>query len=116
MRLRPALLLTIASVAACSRAPPPIGRGLPVDFGYTPYFNDRVSKRYPPGSDETKLIAELRREGFAVTENHDRPSRYRLSGTYEINSLVCKDVWAIEWTSEQGKIKKIWAESRDLCL
>jgi hypothetical protein len=117
MRLRLTLILTIASVAGCSQAPPPIGRDLPIGFGYTPYFNDRVSKRFPAGSDANKLLAELRRERFTVVaENHDRSSRYRLSATYEIDGLVCKDVWTIEWTAEQRKIKEIRADSRDLCL
>lgn len=116
MRLRLALILTVASVAGCSRARPPIGRDLPIGFGYTPYFNDRVSKRFPAGSDANKLLAELRRERFTVAENHDRYSRYRLSATYEINGLVCNDVWTIEWTAEQEKIKEIRADGRDLCL
>ena len=116
MLLRLILILTFTAVAGCSSRPPPIGRGLPISFGPTPPFNDRVVKRFPAGSDETKLLAELRREHFTVMENRDPSSRYRLSASYEISSLVCKDVWTIEWTAERGKIKEIWGESQDLCL
>ena len=110
------VILTITSVAGCSERPPPIGRDLPVSFGYTPYFNNRVLRRFPAGSEETKLLAELRREHFTVTEIQDRSSRDRLSATSETDDLACKDVWTIAWTAEQGKIKVIWAESRALCL
>lgn len=111
------LILITTSVAGCSGRPPPIGRELPISFGYTPYFNTRVLQRFPAGSEESKLLAELHREHFTVTENHDRSSRYRLSATYETgDGLACKNVWTIEWTTEQEKIKEIWGEARDLCL
>jgi hypothetical protein len=103
-------------LSGCSGRPPPIGRDLPQSFGYTPFFNDRVTQRFPPGSDEIKLTAELGSERFATSENHDPTSRYRFSATYEVKSVACREVWTIQWNAEQGKIKEIRAENRDICL
>jgi hypothetical protein len=39
-----------ALLAACPNSPPPIGRGLPRTFGYTPAFAERLKDHFPVGS------------------------------------------------------------------
>ncbi len=118
MPLRLILLPIIAtlSLLGCSGRPPPIGRDLPRSFGDMPYFNERVTQRFPAGSDERKLLTELHSERFAITETHEPSSRYRLSAIYEVRGVVCREVWTIQWTAEQGKIKEIAGSNRDICL
>jgi hypothetical protein len=53
---------------------------LPTDGNpqYTPYFNNRVLRRFPAGSEETKLLAELFRIAPAET-GYRRPMRHMIS-------------------------------------
>ena len=54
-------------VAACSNVTPSLGRGLPRTFGPTPDFDKRIQERFPVGSEESKLLAEL--HGLAFTSD-----------------------------------------------
>ena len=92
----------------CSDPTPPIGRDLPKTFAPNDtYFDRRIKQRFPIGSDEENLLAELRSERFTTKETHDPSSRYRLSALYESHDLACKESWTIQWIAEQGKIKDI---------
>jgi hypothetical protein len=117
-RLALVLLPVIAAslLFGCSRPPPRIGRDLPKGAGYAQYFNDRVVQRFPVGSDQNKLVTELKNERFEITETPDPTSRYRFSAAYQVNSIVCREAWTIRWNSEQGVIKEIHADSRAICL
>jgi hypothetical protein len=57
------ILAVVALLSACSDRTPALGRGLPKTFGPAPYFDTQLRKRFPVGSDATKLVAELRNEG-----------------------------------------------------
>lgn len=67
------------SLTACAELAPLIGRGLPPALAEArPAFDQRVKERFPIGSDEAAMRAELRREGFAfrsVSEIHARMPR-----------------------------------------
>ena len=103
-------------LSACSNKPPPMARGLPKSFGPTPDFDRRVKQLYPLGSDEAKLLAELRSERFTITESHDPSSRYRLSALYESEHFPCKETWTIRWADEHGIINDIEGRySGDIC-
>ena len=104
-------------LSACSNPTPPIARGLPKSFGSTPDFDNRINQRYPVGSDEAKLLAELRSERFTITESHDASGRNQRSALYESNRFPCKETWTIRWVYEHGIINAV--EGRDsgvLCL
>src|ERR1700734_1508685 len=100
------LLMALCALvlAACSDPVPAIGRGLPKTFAEAaPYFDNRIKERFPIGSDEETLRAELHGEGFTIKELHDPSSRYRLSALYEGHDLACKESWNVQWTAEGGK-------------
>src|SRR5579862_2677552 len=110
-------MITALLLAGCSGQPPPppIGRDLPRGVGHTSAaFNERVTQRFPAGSDESKLMVELRNERFAITETHDSSGRNRLSASYEVHSVMCRETWTVQWIAEQGKIKEIQGKKQDL--
>jgi len=106
-----------ALLVGCSNTEPPIGRGLPTTFGFTPAFEQRLRERYPVGSDERRLIAELRSEKFTLGEVRNPPGRYRSSALYEAShGPFCKGEWQIYWTASQGNIVEIGGMNREVCL
>jgi hypothetical protein len=91
-----------------------LGRGLPETFGpAAPYFDTRLKERFPVGSDATKLVTELRNEGFAVKGARE-PNQF--SARYQAHGLVCKKSWTVHWTAEQGKIAAISGSHNQACL
>jgi hypothetical protein len=104
-------------VAACTKPTPPIAQGLPKDFGPTPYFDGRVKERFPIGSNEVSLLAELRDERFEIKETNELSSDYRLSARYEVQNFPCTETWTVLWTAEQGRITDIKGRySGQICL
>ena len=107
-------LALLVLLSACSDQAPPLGRGLPETFGpAAPYFDTRLKKRFPIGSDATKLVTELRNEGFAVQGGRE-PNQF--SARYQAHGLVCKKSWAVYWTAEQGKVAAISGSHDQACL
>ena len=104
-------------VSACSSAAPSLGRGLPRTFVPTPDFDKRIKERFPVGSEESQLLAELHGERFATTENQDPSRPYRFSALYVAQSLACRESWRIRWNAEKGRIVGIegWY-SGEICL
>jgi hypothetical protein len=110
-------VLWVFLLPACSDSTPPIGRGLPKTFAPTaPDFDIRVKQRFPVGSDEGKLLAELRNERFTIQDIHEPSSRYGRSALYESHDVACKASWTIRWAAEQGKITDIEGSARQVCL
>jgi hypothetical protein len=104
-------------LVGCSNAEPPIGLGLPTTFGFTPAFEHRLRERFPVGSDERRLIAELRNEKFTLGEIHDPSSRYRSSARYEASHCpFCKGEWQIYGTASKDIIIEIGGMNREVCL
>jgi len=116
--MRLGVLAALATLLmGCSSAEPPIGRGLPTSFGFTPAFEQRLKERFPVGSDERRLIAELRNEKFTLGEVRNPPGRYRSSALYEAShGPFCKGEWQIYWTASQGIIIEIGGMNREVCL
>jgi hypothetical protein len=111
-----AALATLLS-AACSNSEPPIGRGLPKTFGYTPAFEERLKQRFPIGSDDQKLLVELRSEKFKIQEVKDPSNPHRFSAHYDISDgVACKEEWTIQWTVKQGKIADLTGLNRQICF
>jgi hypothetical protein len=110
--------LTAAAVllSACSDRSPQIAQGLSLDFGETGQFDDRVRQRFPIGSSEEALVAELRREEFSIREVREPDGPYRFSATYDIHGFTCRDSWTIEWAVVHERIAMIQGVSRQICL
>jgi hypothetical protein len=109
--------LATLSLSACAHAPPPIGRGGPrLAADVTPWFDTRVKQRFPVGSDDGSLRAELQKEAFVIKQAGDQASRYPFTATHQANEGVCRAWWTIRWASEQGKVTDIAAEWGQTCL
>ncbi len=109
--------LAALALAGCSGSDPPIGHGLPMTFGFTPAFEQRLRKRFPVGSDEQILITELHSEKFTLGEIQDPSSQYRKSALYEAShGFACKGEWQIYWTASKGIINEIGGMNRGVCL
>jgi len=109
--------LTALGLSACAASPPPIGRELPAVFADArPVFDKRVKERFPVGSDEGNLLAELRREAFTVREASDPLKHFRYSATYEAHQLACNVSWTIWWNAEKSKIIDIVGDYGATCL
>jgi len=117
MRRAWGLVFCIALLSACSSHTPSIAHGLPKSFGPTPDFDRRVKQQFIIGSDEAKLLAELRTEGFTITEISDPASRYRHSALFESEHFPCKETWKIRWTGSSGIIQAVEGSySGELCF
>jgi hypothetical protein len=104
-------------LSACASPTPPIAQGLPKVFVPTADFDARVRQRFPIGSSEDTLIAELRAEKFTITEIIDPSDQYRRNAYYESQIFPCKETWAIKWAADQGQITAIQGRnSGELCL
>ena len=115
MILRQILPVIVAMLlSACSAQPPPMARNLATRD--TSHFDERVRQRFPVGSDENRLEAELRNERFSIAEIHDPANRYQMSARHEVNSMICREDWTILWSAEEGKITGIEGRIQDTCL
>jgi hypothetical protein len=110
-------IFSILAISACTNSTPPIARDLPRAFGPTSDFDRRIQQRFPVSSDETVLVAELRKERFSIDETPDRSGTYRHSAHYVRQDIACRTSWTIRWNGEQGKIIKIEGRySGEICL
>src|SRR5580692_10670773 len=91
-------------LSACSTPVPSLGRGLPRTFVPTPDFDRRINERFPVGSEENKLLAELHSERFAIIASQDGSKPYRFSALYVAQNIPCRESWRIQWNAEQGRI------------
>jgi hypothetical protein len=104
------------SLSACYVTVPPIAQGGPKNVELvTPYFDDQVKRRFPAGSDEKHLRAELHRESFKISETNDPHAGYQSTATYQEDG-VCKVSWTVRWNADQGKIINTTAAYTQTCL
>jgi len=95
----------------CTNTTPPIAQGLPISFGPTSEFPTRLRERFPVGSSEQAVVAELRAEGFTI-----QPAAHTSTAVYEASRFPCRNVWKVEWAAEAQKITTITGEARAICL
>lgn len=98
----PILIAALATVllSGCYSTVPSIAQGGPKNVELvTPYFDNQIKRRFPVGSDEEKLRAELYRESFRISETNDPQVGYQYIATYQDNG-VCKVVWTVRWNSD----------------
>ena len=110
-----AVVALVLDLSACLGSPPAIGRHLPGSFSVaSDAFDQRVKVRFPLGSDEADLRAELARERFVITQ--DKDSALNFVARYHTNELVCASDWAIRWSRVDGNIANIEASYKEVCL
>ena len=118
MMRRDAVLAVLVglSLGACSSDPPPIGRGLPTntrDAGVA--FRERVSERFPVGSSESDLLAELHREHFAISPAHPLRAPYQFTALVD-HPGICRFRWIISWSAADNRITASEGSYSAVCL
>jgi hypothetical protein len=108
-------ILMVVLLSACAGSPPAIGSHLPGSFSEASNaFDERVKARFPVGSDETALRAELAREKFVVSADKDSASGF--VARYHADELVCGASWVIRWSVAEAKVAAIGGTYREVCL
>lgn len=83
--------------AAVVQPPAPLIHGLPSAFRAASQVLDaRVKARYPPGTAEARLVADLSRQGFRAESGHggeQQMVRYR-------HTLVCNLAARVHWRAD----------------
>jgi hypothetical protein len=101
-------------LAGCNEDPPAIGVGLPTTYGgANPVFDQRVKDRFPIGSDESLLRAELAREKFAIMNVASPPPQF--VGLRGSEQFPCRRRWTIGWSANNGKIAAIQGNYLTVC-
>lgn len=96
--------LLIFYLAGCGPRTPEISKDLPSNYAEGQrVFDARVRKRFPLGSPETELVAELRRQGFSIVAGTDGQF-----ATFSNRSFPIETVWHVGWKSDQGRITDVW--------
>lgn len=114
--MRRTLLLAILIVpilAACSMRPPPkLAKGLGANVTYQPDpdWDQRLRERFPVGSEESLLLAELRRDHFVFDPT--RPGH----ASYPQPRFPCRQDWRVDWKAEGGRITEIAGTHNGACL
>jgi hypothetical protein len=112
-------ICAVLLLSACGngKPTPQIAEGLPKVPGPTSDFDARLKQRFPIGSGESELVAELRAEKFSIKEIRDPSTGYRRTAYYESTSFACKETWTVNWDAEQGQITGIKGiSSGTICL
>jgi|GEM_PF-1914895 len=80
---------------------PEVGRDLPSNVSVADEeFRSRVATRYVAPMPASKLVEQLRSEGFTVDEKSGR-------ATFTEKSLVCLTIWSVHWEAEDGIVTRI---------
>lgn len=77
---------------------PAILRGLPqVTAEIDRAWDERLTRRFPPGTSRSTLIAKLSRGGFVFQKSDGQ-----LHAVYEVPSLACIESYYVFWTIDDG--------------
>lgn len=94
--------LTTACSNASNQPLPPIADKLPADVRVAQtIFDQRVKAAYPLGSTENIAIAELQKNGFAISPLG--PDGYR-SADIQRGNAICTTIWSVRWKAEANSI------------
>jgi hypothetical protein len=111
--LRALTLAVLLALSGCDEDPPAIGAGLPTNFADArAAFDHRVQERFPIGSDESALRAELMREKFHIAVA-EQPQQFVAHRSAE--HFPCRLSWTILWSSVDGKIAAIKSNYTATC-
>lgn len=78
---------------------PPLARGIRGSDNGEQLFRDRVSRSYPIGTSEDRLLNDLRRQGFIVRQSPDL-SQAKVTRLIGCGGLV----WSVNWRARQGRL------------
>jgi hypothetical protein len=110
-------IVSLLAISACTSWTPPIARDLPESPVGTGDFDKRIQQRFPAGSDEAALAAELHGERFSIDETPDSSRTYRYAAHYTRQEIACRTSWTVLWNAGQGKIEEIVGRySGEICL
>lgn len=65
-------------------------------------FDARVKQRFPPGTSEDDLKAELVKQGFKLAEYRDVHDATLYRG------WIMKAMWSVRWKSQHKRITDLW--------
>jgi hypothetical protein len=106
----------VFSLAACTTKPPPIARGLPSNIqDARQAFSERVPTRFPVGSAETDLRAELQRQHFTIRTAGPYRARYQFTAIMD-HPGFCRQTWVILWSAQTNQITDIAGDYSETCL
>jgi hypothetical protein len=106
----------VFSLAACTTKPPPIARGLPSNIqDARQAFSERVPTRFPVGSAETDLRAELQRQHFTIRTAGPYRAPYQFTAIVD-SPGICRRTWVILWTAQTNQITRIAGDYSVTCL
>ena len=108
--------VAVFSLAACTTKPPPIAGGLPNNIQEARQaFSERVPMRFPVGSAETDLRAELQRQRFTIRTAGAYRAPYQFSASVDIPG-ICRRTWVILWSAQTHQITSIAGDYSETCL
>jgi hypothetical protein len=112
------LALTLSYCAWHSTWLPPLARDLPANIEQAEaVFRDRVRGKFSPGMDESKLIYELKSQGFGSPIGPLHQYKDVKYVQFSKGSFVCDVRWTILWHVDQnGKIADVDATHNATCL
>jgi len=118
MRPLPILVVMIGIWLSACQGTPSIAKNLPGGTwkDVSNAFNARVQWRFPVGSSEATLSAELKREHFKTVAQEKSVSRVQFSALRDLPGFPCRQFWTIEWNSDTGKITEIDGGYSGSCL
>ena len=82
-------------------------------------FDEQVRARFPVGSPEDDLLAELKREHFKVEPVGADPRAPRNRWAHRervLMPLVCGQDWGVFWQAEGGRITQVSGSTYATCL
>ena len=99
------LVAVVFGISACAmESAPPLGSGLPANIQQAELvFDQRLKQRFPVGSDENILLAELNKEGFTISQLGD----HQFGAIYTVTGFPCRSDWSVQWTVDAEKIALI---------
>ena len=87
---------------------PPLARDLPARVTEAePLFDARVKARYPVGSSEEAVMAELGAQGFRSVGRADGRDAWR-DFSFERRRFPFTTLWSVRWRARGGRIEEIW--------
>jgi hypothetical protein len=119
--MKTASLLTVCALlvlGACATEPE-IGQGLPgaspgaspgqsIDAGAA--FDRRIKARFPVGSAEAGVVAELTHEGFKISPCADPKGKgcaFQHFAIWTRAASACKRDWQVLWEAADGRVTRI---------
>lgn len=96
-----------AETPDCGADLPEIARGLPPDFAEgEAVLNARLRSRFPIGTPEKALVAELRKQGFPMPPVRDSEGNAYADSTCD--GVISQTIWSVRWRAKEGRIVEIW--------